>query len=146
MSDFRRQDEVLTIRLNSELIMLKIELNFFYLWFHKWAWWFFVFDIFLTKCNITFLIWSLGVNLKPNTWVLKSYNKKFRFHFTLYMYIHCIAELVWRKVCVGIAGCWITHFEKHTKKVKWDTAKDFTSVALMIQFNIVNLFIFYYLN
>ena len=28
MSDFRRQDEVLTIRLNSELIGLKIELNF----------------------------------------------------------------------------------------------------------------------
>ena len=62
------------------------------------------------------------------------------------MCIHCIAELVRRKVCAGLAGCWITHCEKHTKKVIWDTVKDFTSVALITQFNIVNLFIFYYFN
>ena len=99
MSDFRRQDEVLPIRLNSELIRLKIEINFLSM-ISQTSLVIFCFWYYHSKCNITFLIWSLGVNLKPNTWVLKSYNKKFGFHFTLYksvntcMYIHCIAELV----------------------------------------------------
>ena len=141
MSDFGRQDKVLTIRLNSKLIRLKIELNF-YLWFHKWAWWFFVFDIFLTKCNITFLIWSLGVNLKPNTWVLKSYNKKFRFHFTLYMYCGtCPMEsLCWTSRVLDYS-LWKTYEESylgHSKRLHM--------CCINYTVGIVNLYIFYYFN
>ena len=64
--------------------------------------------------------------------------------------LYCGTCLIRQKVCVGIAGCWITHYEKHWKKIIWDRKnygiQQKTSQVLHYTVGIVNLYIFYYFN